>query len=249
MEDIQHYFKHDATEDNRVPTLNYDATSKQPLLRNAPLYGYDKSFNTIGMRRADQILTHMDNKMWDIKHYNTLEKLVHALDMDEIWAQTKPHYDHLKKQRVWMKDNLLCECVNDIDNNGIVNLLHLMNLKIRYPGLTSQKLKNVKHGRLYNWNTCVYRYSFFVNLSSELLNFNFTQDVEDNLKHAYGVLVDNDKGMKHLDSEDQWQVWKGGMKSITRQDNYELAMFLYCTLNRELEHENGHFHYEFNVHK
>ena len=49
LEDIQHYFKPDATEDNRVPTLNYDAASKQPLLRNAPLYGYDKSFDTTGM--------------------------------------------------------------------------------------------------------------------------------------------------------------------------------------------------------
>ena len=83
-EDIQHYFKPDAAEDNRVPTLNYDATSKQPLLRNAPLYGYDKSFNTIDMRRADQILTHMDNKLWDLKHHKTLEKLVHSLHMDEI---------------------------------------------------------------------------------------------------------------------------------------------------------------------
>ena len=69
------------------------------------------------------------------------------------------------------------------------------------------------------------------------------------MERVYGVLVDDDKGMKHLDSEDQLQVWKGAIKSITRQNNYELAMFLYCTVNRELEHENGHCHYEFNVHK
>ena len=69
------------------------------------------------------------------------------------------------------------------------------------------------------------------------------------MERVYGVLVDDDKGMKHLDSEDQLQVWKGTIKSITRQNNYELAMFLYRTVNRELEHENGHFHYEFNVHK
>ena len=252
LEDIQHYFKPDATEDNRVPTLNYDAPSKQPLLRNAPLYGYDKSFDTIGMRRADQILTHMDNKMWDLKHYNTLEKLVHALHMDEIWTRTKPHYDHLKKQDIWMTEKLLCKCVNDIDNNGIFNLLHFMNLKIRYPALTSKKLRKMKDDQYVKKLDCLYRYSFFVDLSRELLNFNFTQDVEDNLQRAYGVLVDShDKGMKHLDSEEEWQVWKKGMKSITRQDNYELAMFLYCTLNRQLEHEfeSGHFHYEFKVHK
>ena len=84
------------------------------------------------------------------------------------------------------------------------------------------------------------------------MNFNFTQDVKDNFQRAYGVLVnDADKGAGHLDSEYQWQVWKNDMKSLMRQDHYELAMFLYCTLNRELEHEseNGHFHYEFKVHK
>ena len=82
LEDIQHYFKPDATQDDRVPTLNYGATSKQPFLRNGPLYGYDKSFDTIGLRCADQILIHMDNKTWDLKHYNTLEKLVYSLRMD-----------------------------------------------------------------------------------------------------------------------------------------------------------------------
>ena len=243
LEDIQHYFKPDATEDNRVPTLNFDATSNQPLLRNAPLYGYDKSFDTTGMRRADQILTHMDNKMWDIKHYNTLEKLVHALHMDEVWAKTKVHYDHLKEQGIWRMDKVLCKCVNDIDSNGIVNLLHYMHLKIHYPGLTSKKDENLLL-------PTIYRYSFFVDMSPKLLNFNFTQDVEDNFQRAYRVIVDDDKGAQHLDSEYQWQVWKRDMKSLMRQDYYELAMFLYCTLNRELEDEfeNRHFRYKFKVH-
>ena len=42
---------------------------------------------------------------------------------------------------------------HDIDNNGIVNRLHFMNLKIRYPGLTSPKLTKVKvkDDRLYKW--------------------------------------------------------------------------------------------------
>ena len=191
--------------------------------------------------------SHMDNKKWDIKHYNTLEKLVHSLHMDEIWTKTKLHYDHLREQNIWMMDKVLCKCVNDIENNGIVNLLHFLNLKIRYPGLTSQKLTKMKYGHIYNLTPCIYRYSFFVSLSPELLNFNFTQDVEDNLKRAYGVLVDDDKGMKHY----QWKLWKKSMKSITRQDVYELAMFLYCTLNSELEYEfeNRHFHYEFKDHK
>ena len=193
----------------------------------------------------------MDNKMWDIIQFSTLEKLVHALHMNDVWAETKPHYDHLKKQDIWMTDQLLCECVNDIDNNGIANFLHFMALKIRYPGLTLEKLLKINDGHHINVPNRLYKvvYRLFVHMFPKLLNFNFTQDIEDNLQHAYRdtVLVDDDKVTKHLDSEDHWQYWKRDMKSFKRQDHYELAMFLYCTLNRDLGHElqNGHFHYEF----
>ena len=89
----------------------------------------------------------------------------------------------------------------------------------------------MEDGGYVDWSGNIYNYTFFVDVSQPLLQFDFTQDVEDNIERAYGVLVDDDKGMKHLDSEKQWQVWKKGMKSIVRQDNYELAMFLYCALN------------------
>ena len=36
---------------------------------------------------------------------------------------------------------------------------------------------------------------------------------------------------------------------MAREDNYELAILLYCTLSSELEHENEHFPYELKVHK
>ena len=138
------------------------------------------------MQRADKILIHMDKKNWDLKHYSTLEKFVHVLRLDEIWAQTKPHYDHLKEEgTTWMTEKALYECVNDIDNNDIFKLLHFMNLKIRYQGLTSKKLAKMKDGHYVDWSDRVYRYKFFIDLSPELLSFNFTLDVKDNLQRAY----------------------------------------------------------------
>ena len=95
-----------------------------------------------------------------------------------------------------MIDKVLCKCVNDIDNNGIVNRLHFMSLKIPYPGLTSSKLTKMKNGHLYKWEHCVYRYSFFVNLSPELLNFNFTQEIEDNLERPYGSIASLERSHK-----------------------------------------------------
>ena len=92
---------------------------------------------------------------------------------------------------------------NDVNNNGIVNLLHFRNMKIHLPGLTFKKLTKMKDGHYVDWSDCVYRYSFLVDLSPKLLHFNFTQNVEYNLQRPYGGIADDDKGMKHLSSEDQ----------------------------------------------
>ena len=90
LEDIRYYFKADATEENNVPTLNYNLSEKAaPILPHAKLYGYDTSFKTVAMRHLDQVLRDMDKKDWYLTNYNTLEKLVHGMHMDEVWAKTK----------------------------------------------------------------------------------------------------------------------------------------------------------------
>ena len=43
----------------------------------------------------------------------------------------KVHYDKLVTSPP--KDNQVCKCVNDIENNGVLKFLHYMALKIRYP--------------------------------------------------------------------------------------------------------------------
>ena len=96
LEDIRYYFKPNATEENNVPTLNYDLSDMAtPVLPHAKLYGYDTSFKTIGMRHLDQVLRNMDKKDWYLTNYNTLEKLVHTIHMDEVWTRTKVWYLNL----------------------------------------------------------------------------------------------------------------------------------------------------------
>jgi len=232
LEDLRYYFKKDATEDNGIPTLNYDLTAKNPVLPNAPLYGFDTSFQTVAMRYVDQVLRNMDRKNFYITRYTTLEQLVHTFHMGEVWANAKIHYDKILAERI--DDPQLCACVNDLENNGIMKILPFMALKIRYPGITSGRLARYENGTDSSWkgnDYPVYTYYFFNNWSEELAQFDFNQEESVILKQASTQLVDNDKGIQHLTNEKQWKKWKSGMKRMEPRDEYELAMFLYCRLN------------------
>ena len=44
------------------------------------------------MKTIDQILSHMDNKMWGAKNYNTIEKLLRAFHMQEMRSEATVIY-------------------------------------------------------------------------------------------------------------------------------------------------------------
>lgn len=229
LEDIRYYFKASATEQNNVPTLNFNLSEKAtPVLPHAKLYGYDTSFKTVSMRHLDQVLRDMDKKDWYLTNYNTLEKLVHTMHMGEVWAKAKVHYESIALLG-YKKD--LCACVKDTEKNGILKMLPYMSLKIRYPGITSGKVLEMDDGGIAMWAGNLYRYGFFNEWSSELAKFDFDDDMKVVKRKVAKELVDGDDGMTHLDGEKGWATWKEGMKSMIPHDDYELAMFLYCVLN------------------
>jgi len=117
-------FKPDVTEKNAIPTTNSDLTSIQPLLFHAPNEpDLGQSFKTDGMRALDQVLSHMDNINNDIGRYGTLDRLVHALHMREVWHEAQTPYEQLKKQPPTTD---VCKCALDVDNNGVVKVLRLI---------------------------------------------------------------------------------------------------------------------------
>ena len=175
LEDIRYYFKPSATEENFIPTLNYDLADPQTVVPHAKLYGYDTSFFTPGMRQLDQVLRDMDKREWYLTNYNTLERVVHTLHMNEIWTKVKVHYDSISLQAI--AKNEVCECVKATESNGILKMLHLMALKIRYPGLTSGKSTEHSNG-MTSWDNTIYKYSFFNEWSSELKEIDFNEGVK-----------------------------------------------------------------------
>eukprot|EP00095_Tigriopus_kingsejongensis_P012489 maker-scaffold789_size96855-snap-gene-0.25 protein:Tk12489 transcript:maker-scaffold789_size96855-snap-gene-0.25-mRNA-1 annotation:"n-acylglucosamine 2-epimerase" len=133
LEDIQHYFNPETTEDNHVPTINLDLISDHAVLGYAPSLHIHNQFSSQYMRSVDAVLSHMDNANYDVKKYTTLERMVHVMHMNEMWEMAKPHYEELVAHPP--ENPKICPCVNGIQNNGILDMMKFMALKIREPEL------------------------------------------------------------------------------------------------------------------
>uniref|UniRef100_A0A914RC45 Uncharacterized protein n=1 Tax=Panagrolaimus davidi TaxID=227884 RepID=A0A914RC45_9BILA len=143
-------FKHNVTENNRVPTINMNLTSDQPILPYAPDRSTpdSKHFHTDGMKILDEVLTHMDDSSYDVKNLSPLEKIAHAFHMEEMWVAALHAYRKLKQDP---PSEEVCNCAMDIDNNGILKQLRFAALGIREPQLVYQdKLQRFKRQLSYH---------------------------------------------------------------------------------------------------
>uniref|UniRef100_A0A914YEJ6 Uncharacterized protein n=1 Tax=Panagrolaimus superbus TaxID=310955 RepID=A0A914YEJ6_9BILA len=80
----------------------------------------------------DEILSHMDDKSYNLKNYNPLEQIVHTFHMEEMWASALIDYRNFE---VDPPADKVCQCVMDIENNGILLKLRQTALIIREPNL------------------------------------------------------------------------------------------------------------------
>ena len=53
LEEIRHFFKAEATEENGIPTVNTDFRAENSILYNAPLWGYNDRFTTWSLKIMD----------------------------------------------------------------------------------------------------------------------------------------------------------------------------------------------------
>uniref|UniRef100_A0A914PP82 Uncharacterized protein n=1 Tax=Panagrolaimus davidi TaxID=227884 RepID=A0A914PP82_9BILA len=127
-------FKPDVTEKNQVPTVNLNLTSDIPILSYAPDRTTPDShmFLLDGSIILDEILSHMDDKSYNLKNYNPLEQIVHTFHMEEIWAAALIDYRNFE---INPPSDDVCQCALDIENNGILMKLRQTALIIREPNL------------------------------------------------------------------------------------------------------------------
>ena len=53
LEEIRYFFKPDAPEDNKIPTVNIDFRSENVIHFSAPLWGYSDRFDTWALKIMD----------------------------------------------------------------------------------------------------------------------------------------------------------------------------------------------------
>merc|ERR1711962_1252596 len=129
LEEIRYFFEANATENNKIPVVNKNLSSEQPILFNAPLAGYDEQFNTMALKVMAYFMRN-DRPDFFEQGLNTLEKLTHQYHMHEIYAAAAPIYKKMKQNPP--TDTELCGCVNDITGNGILTEMVAIAKKLKY---------------------------------------------------------------------------------------------------------------------
>lgn len=217
-------FEPNVTEKNIIPTVNMDLSDDTAILPHAPAMKHSpgKMFETEAMRTVDGILSHMDDKKYDIKGYSALERLVHALHMREVWYRAQRAYPKIKAAPPPAE---VCACALDASNNGILKVLRYIALAIREPDLMYGKHGVLDDGSIYIYDS-TYSYGFFPKDPEHL------------------GLAKPENAIPPLKNEAGWREWKKIMlrdnsnleglefdpADETNNDNW-LAMYIYCALN------------------
>jgi len=253
LEEIRHFFEPLATEDNKIPVVNKDLSSRQTILFDAPLAGYDEHFHTMALKVMAFFMRN-DGKDFFEQGLNTLEKLTHQYHMHEIYAAAVPIYKKMKENPP--TDPELCGCVNDITGNGILSELAHIAKKLKYFQQQTRMARNLNvasncdeqhfHGRSYE---TVRKYC------------RRKRNAEDNegatiseLEEEYLANPTHETAMSLLDKKpwegnslvgpEQWISYEAMLTAsmINEEKLNDFATFMYCRLNQpDTDHPNDLF--------
>lgn len=129
LEEIRHYFDPEAKVQNKIPAVNFNLSSEQTILFNAPLRGYDEDFNTMALKVMAYFMLN-DKPDFYQQGANILEKITHQYHMHEIYAAASLIYKNMTTNPP--TDPELCPCVNDITGNGILEEMVKIAKQLKY---------------------------------------------------------------------------------------------------------------------
>merc|ERR1719447_2375504 len=118
LEEIRHFFKADAPEQNRIPTVNIDFRSENVIHFNAPLWGYENRFDTWALKIMDWFMLNDQPYLFQ-NRANTIEKITHQYHMHEIYEKAAVIYNELLENPP-NNVNGICACANDLTENGVM---------------------------------------------------------------------------------------------------------------------------------
>lgn len=242
VEDIRMYFNKKAGEDNNIPVVNPMLRDQPRVLDNAPFMGYDTEFVTDGMKHFDVIMRGVNMPGWRLTAFELLEKLSHVYHMSEIWAAAGKKYQKIISRGKLDVDSELCECVRDMESNGLAKYLQLTAFQIRYPGITSG---NSTITDSYLGGFLDYHISYGLeerpkNIVKKLMSFDFSGTDEELIRDVVENLVDeagfdeepHDPEEEAAHSREHWEWCVGMLKGLmTDALIKDTATFMHCQLN------------------
>jgi len=222
LADLRHYFNPNANETNNIPTVNRNLSSSEPILNDAPDIGRSGRFQTMGLLVAEEVVLNEDRD-WDLHNADTLDKLLHALHMHEMWTETSRLYQNLLANPPTNPN--ICPCLVDVENNGIYFHLRHIAMLIREPELeyNTENKRRPRGGRalpleLYNGS---YRKGYKTGSGSSTK------------KRAAEKEEEEDPVITEVAnySKSYWVDLFNGFAGMTDPVSSDLALFLYCMLN------------------
>merc|ERR1719334_1642628 len=217
LEDIQFFFNPNATESNNIPVVNKNLSSRIPILENAPKKDVLSTFKTLGLRTAEEVMSHMGDEKWDLGNSGVLGKLIHALHMQEMWMETSIVYNKIIENSPPAEE--LCSCLTDVENNGIYFHLRQIAMLIREPELAYNtgnkrlpregRARGQYHG---NYNSGTYNGK----AQLQLARLKKREAIED---------VPVDPFMK---TKEYWMDVLDGFKEDMSALHQDLALYMYC---------------------
>merc|ERR1712029_371546 len=118
LEEIRYFFKADAPEQNKIPTVNIDFRSENIINFNAPLWGYEDRFGSWALKIMDWFMLNDKPYLYQ-NRANILEKITHQYHMQEIYQRAGKIYQKLVENPP-EKVTDICKCANDLTDNGIL---------------------------------------------------------------------------------------------------------------------------------
>jgi hypothetical protein len=244
LEEIWHFFEPNASENNKIPVVNKNFSSKQTILFDAPLAGYDEHFNTMALKVMSYFMLN-DHPDFFQQGVNTLEKLTHQYHMHEIYAAAAPIYNAMKENPP--SDPELCACVNDITGNGI--LIEMANIARQLKYFESKRRPRAKAPLRINlgygggcayWSINIYvcrkKRAAENTESDEAKIADLEQEYLTNPTHetAFSLLDARPWKTNTLVGPEQWISYQAMLTAsmLEEEELNDFATFMYCRLNQ-----------------
>jgi len=245
LEEIRYFFKADAPEQNKIPTVNIDFRSENIINFNAPLWGYEDRFGSWALKIMDWFMLNDQPYLYQ-NRANILEKITHQYHMQEIYQRAGKIYQKLVENPP-EKVTDICKCANDLTDNGILTEVVNIARQLKHFGGKS------RGGRACDWydsySSCGCSCGREV-LKREFQRRSVNEDPEniEELKKTYLANTNKETANEIIMSNDAWNAgqlvgpdydkWVSYSAMLTMslpsdEGIKDFAYFVYCMLNHQ----------------